>query len=535
MQLPIRRWLRALEASPVLLVGFLTTICLPAVLLLAWSVANRWESDRIDATIERQLIYLERAQKDAQHDFETVFGRVRPMLQWLSEEVVVTQALASGLATPGINGLLQRLADGFGLDLVYVLDTTGLCIASSNAETDVSLIGSVFADRMYFRDAIKGDVGRQFAIGRITRVPGFFFAMPVRRLGRVIGVVAVKIDQESMAEQIRINNGLVTDDMGVVMLADNPDYLMKVLPSAPALTADPATLEKRYGRAHFQKLSLEPYTYRHHSGLYLLDGDPVLLQSRVRATSGLTVHLFAPLFMLQEVAEQRRMLFMGITFGGTIAMWGIFASFVFYMRARSYRVHIEEVNVQLEELNSELQKQASHDYLTGCLNRRSFSGLLSTEIVRAQRYGTPLSLAIIDIDHFKRINDVHGHVTGDMVLQHLVTTLSHIMRKIDSLARLGGEEFALLMPNTPEAEAHVVVDRMRQHIAQDSVPDTEPKVSFTFSAGVAEYEDGMDHSAFLSKADNALYEAKGAGRNRTIMAGGNRSDALPPDDVANTG
>ncbi len=167
-----------------------------------------------------------------------------------------------------------------------------------------------------------------------------------------------------------------------------------------------------------------------------------------------------------------------------------------------------------------LRQQARTDPLTAVYNRRHFIELAERELQRAVRFSHPVSVMMIDIDHFKQINDTHGHAAGDRVLQRLAGCCRDALREIDVFGRLGGEEFSVLLPETTRDGAVVVAERLREAVAalQVSAP-AAPPLSFTISIGVAEWsrEDPAVETV-LARADAALYEAKGAGRNRTKAA-----------------
>ncbi len=167
-------------------------------------------------------------------------------------------------------------------------------------------------------------------------------------------------------------------------------------------------------------------------------------------------------------------------------------------------------------LEEELLRQAHVDYLTGVYNRRHFMERAEHELSRAHRYGKPLSMLMLDIDHFKQINDRYGHKVGDTVIK-AVADLSHAtFRDVDILGRLGGEEFAVLLPETNPAAALDAAERLRETIANARIPLTEGlPVTFSVSIGVSSMgsaEDNID--VLLNRADKALYEAKDGGRNR---------------------
>jgi two-component system cell cycle response regulator len=162
-----------------------------------------------------------------------------------------------------------------------------------------------------------------------------------------------------------------------------------------------------------------------------------------------------------------------------------------------------------------LEFLASTDALTGCLNRRALLEALERELDRARRYNLVLTLLMVDLDHFKKINDTMGHVVGDTVLRQLGDLLHREVRSVDTVARYGGEEFVLLLPETAVHGAMIFADRMRQRIANYGFGDQDPPVRITVSVGVACYPDRAVDSpeSFIALADAALYRAKADGRN----------------------
>ena len=164
----------------------------------------------------------------------------------------------------------------------------------------------------------------------------------------------------------------------------------------------------------------------------------------------------------------------------------------------------------------ELARRATTDALTGLLNQGEFHRRLNEECTRATRYRRPLSLVLIDLDHFKAINDSGGHLVGDRTLRAVAAALSPLVRPQDLLGRVGGEEFGLVLPETPPADACAAADRLRGAVAaleRDGLP------RLTLSAGVADLLPGRGADALYAAADRALYEAKRSGRNRVCCAG----------------
>jgi diguanylate cyclase (GGDEF)-like protein len=165
----------------------------------------------------------------------------------------------------------------------------------------------------------------------------------------------------------------------------------------------------------------------------------------------------------------------------------------------------------------ELERLATTDGMTGIYNRRHFLNLADREWTRARRYGRPISFLMIDIDYFKSINDNFGHQVGDEMIVHLANLARDCKRECDVLARIGGEEFALLLPETDLPQAQVVAERLRSEVAAKSLVVASHSIPATVSIGVATLVAAMsDISDLMKAADQALYDAKHSGRNRVI-------------------
>ncbi|MEI7813909.1 MAG: diguanylate cyclase [Coriobacteriia bacterium] len=169
-------------------------------------------------------------------------------------------------------------------------------------------------------------------------------------------------------------------------------------------------------------------------------------------------------------------------------------------------------------LQEELQRRATTDDLTEVSNRRQFTELAQREISRAGRHHGPVAVALLDIDHFKRINDTFGHSAGDQALIAFVSACKTIIREIDVLARIGGDEFALLLPETTVEQARATAERIRLAVGGLPIESAGIHVSMTVSVGVAGLSAGGETlDELMSCADQALYQAKEAGRNRTVV------------------
>lgn len=169
--------------------------------------------------------------------------------------------------------------------------------------------------------------------------------------------------------------------------------------------------------------------------------------------------------------------------------------------------------VTVNRFQRRLERQASRDGLTGCLNRQAFELLFEQAVARASRRQQRLSALLLDVDHFKQINDRHGHLTGDEVLRCLAQTIRLLVRDSDSLARWGGEEFILLLEDCGPAEAAALAERLREAVA---IGQTAPAI--TVSLGVAAYQPGETLASLFARLDGALYLAKKQGRNRCELS-----------------
>ena len=177
-----------------------------------------------------------------------------------------------------------------------------------------------------------------------------------------------------------------------------------------------------------------------------------------------------------------------------------------------------ELQAKLIETRDALAHEATHDPLTGALNRRAFGDVLSRSISMERRHHAGLALGILDIDEFKKVNDVHGHHVGDAVLCGLVRIVTGSLRGHDVLSRHGGDEFVVLATHVGEADARLLYERLRAAVADNPIPSEAGDLSITVSVGVSLWSEGETEDQLLEAADAALYRAKGAGRNRVSLA-----------------
>lgn len=174
----------------------------------------------------------------------------------------------------------------------------------------------------------------------------------------------------------------------------------------------------------------------------------------------------------------------------------------------------KDLRIALEQV----QKMATHDVLTGLYNRRFMQERLEDAVKRFDRYGERFTIVLIDLDHFKRVNDQYGHKVGDQALMAFANASGIVLRETDTIARWGGEEFIFLLPNTDARKALVAMERLRQTLSTCTVSEAVPQLRVKFSAGIAVHDTitGLNHT--LERADKALYQAKSEGRDRDVAA-----------------
>ncbi|HEY5269330.1 MAG TPA: diguanylate cyclase [Anaerolineales bacterium] len=197
---------------------------------------------------------------------------------------------------------------------------------------------------------------------------------------------------------------------------------------------------------------------------------------------------------------------------------GMVSARIFALQGRPHIISVTRDITERKRLQEELEKLATTDDLTGISNRRHFLELAHSEIIRAIRLNHPLAIALIDIDYLKQINDTYGHAAGDQVLLTFAKTCQERIREMDVFARLGGDEFALLLPETSCEQVYVAVERLRLALATLPLSLAGKTISITISSGIASLgskEESLD--TFLARADQALYRAKEAGRNRVTV------------------
>lgn len=183
-------------------------------------------------------------------------------------------------------------------------------------------------------------------------------------------------------------------------------------------------------------------------------------------------------------------------------------------QAESAETRVRKLEAELEQVS----EQVSQDQLTGALNRRGLEDAMQREMARAERSGRPLSVAVLDLDNFKRLNDTYGHQAGDEALIHLINVVRKTLRPTDIVARYGGEEFIILFSETQLEQAVATTKRLQRELTKRYFLHNNERLLITFSAGVAQLKPGDTQEIVFARADKAMYQAKLQGRNRVVVA-----------------
>ena len=536
---------------------FLVAI-VPLVIVQVWlSVTMRHDA------LEHGRSLLHRAVSDAAADQDAAAGQLR---QVLSEAAAQPVLMAMNVAAA--DAVLQRLVDETpAIGNAFVCDLAGNVVASAKKP-----FAGVRSDhRRYFIEALRqgGFVAGDFVIARVSGGPSIHFAQPIKNLsGQVVGVLGVAVPlawYQQLFETLDVPTG------AFLAFFDIPGGLLARFPQAQSIrpgdrfealfqgqfswrqasgsftAPSPDGIETLYAYKilHLAKGAADPY------GVMFV-GIPMPLaleepRNRMLATAAVSVGSVVLAVLLAAVLcraaivnrltvlagfaaslDQDQVCLLPPRFGrDEIAQLGrrmVEMSQSLHEKNEHLATAMSSLGLerdalaraveQLRQAKEELTRRADYDGLTGLRNRHCFFERLRDEMARLRRYGTTFSLAILDIDDFKLINDSCGHSAGDAVLHALGQTLREALRDVDEAYRVGGEEFALVLPATTSDQGLLVAERVRLAVAGLAVLVGHESLGCTVSLGLAEADAGLDAEKDLfAAADRALYAAKAAGKN----------------------
>lgn len=293
----------------------------------------------------------------------------------------------------------------------------------------------------------------------------------------------------------------------------------------------------RQWRLHWTPVQRAGFIYATHAsamvaGAALLPNGLLIGLAAITATLFLVslVALRLSTFVLIVLPSSLLLILLGM---GSMSPYGLINTIVLYLFAAAIAAAIMLVVVTFRRQaylsEKRLLHSARHDSLSGAANRGYLNEAGAREVALARRHQRPLALAMIDIDHFKRVNDIYGHAAGDNVIRELARTCRSNLREADLFGRFGGEEFVCVMPETSADQAFACAERIRHSVEGLRIETGRGQLQFTISTGIAVLGPGRDQwETLLQEADEAMYQAKGSGRNRTHIGGGQpHSQAAP--------
>jgi two-component system, NtrC family, C4-dicarboxylate transport sensor histidine kinase DctB len=507
-----------------------------AILFLSYLLSMRWGLDALEAQAERRATSVTAA----------LFAPIQ-RYSYLPAVVAAHSLTLSALHEPdnlrrtrAASVFLFELNRAAGTEVVYLIDRKGNTIASSNWQEQNSFVGHNFSFRPYFQDAMRGEDGHFYALGVVSRSPGYYISHPVMAGHEILGVVAIKISLTDLDREWRVGRDYevtVADELGINFLSSRADWKYRPLKSLGPEQMKRLKNTRQYDAILQQPLHLEEQSIpgsrvrviKVNGGDdagRLDDSAGYVLRQKKLPQSPWTVSIFMRVAPLHYRA---------IRHTAVVAMLLAFLTIAgLYWREQRRRVadreqsrreieaaHTElaERHRQLETLSEDLYRNAITDPSLPCYNRRFFLEHVGKLAVGMTRHQTPMSIVILDVDHFKGINDSYGHPTGDMVLHRLVEICGGAMRGEDIFARFGGEEFILALVHTTAEEATVAAERLRIAVADETFRHEGREFAITISCGLAQYdvrEPGIESA--IRRADKALYVAKQTGRNRVVAA-----------------
>lgn len=349
------------------------------------------------------------------------------------------------------------------------------------------------ADRLFISKPVLGRVSKQWTIQ---------FTRPIHKDGQFAGVLVLSVPTSFFADYYQQIN--VGKD-GTIALVGTDRSLRAI--------ASGTSIPGRYG--HFKVPEDRPYfdpkapVYGFYEGVSSINGEYRLGAYRRLADDGVVVVvLLSPKDFMAAFDERRELL---IASAGIISLLLAAVALLIFVLSNRYFQSTEK----LRQAHDQLAQLANTDVLTGVSSRRSFLAGLEAELARARRHDESLSLLMLDIDHFKRVNDVHGHPIGDAVLKQFTATCASMLRAHDLFGRLGGEEFAIALPHTDLDGARSVAEKIRMAIEQAPLTTAAGNIEITVSIGVAQTHAGQHEiDQLIAWADKALYDAKHGGRNQ---------------------
>jgi diguanylate cyclase (GGDEF)-like protein len=448
-------------------------------------------------------IYKNNVQEEARGDIDLASSRlagetssVQTTAQTLAGSPLIVALLIGGDTRDSerAKAALDLGVKASGAEVGLILDKTGTVLATSTPEKGLPLGPDLVSSVVQI--SAEGKARYQFVFDPASQRPLYFASYPIRRDdGLVIGAIVLKKSLTAFEADLKSFHHpyYFVDADGTVMLTNQPQMLGQ---SLWPLSAN----KKSIGKPPLKREIVD-------ATWTTVDGERQFVRRRNAGNSDWS------LVILMANAEVFASRVVGIIITLLVTIMTLI-----YLFGRERRVHDSiqtDKRLGLQNLAREMESRAVTDPLTGLFNRLKFDQGLAKEILRSERYHTVFSLILFDIDHFKYVNDVHGHQIGDSVLVQISRIVTDQMRATDLLARWGGEEFVILATGSNQHMAEQAADKLRIAIGQSVFPDVG---AVTCSFGIAEYSEGETAETLIARSDGALYRAKKKGRNRVETA-----------------
>lgn len=511
----------------------ITLISIGLWCLVAWFLTSALSENREFRLIERESQVAESSAATISANIGLDLAHLRSVPAMLSKDPAVVSALQRWgpdaqtsplpesqrrelwLAEPALKDMARRFGEilpDVGVNQIWVMNAAGDCIVSAGFSPEATATGVNYADRDYFRAGLRGQNGQQFAVGRTSNTPGMYYSSPVSADGRFLGIVTIKIEMDNLAQLIEDPNIFVSDENGVIILAGDKHLIMRSVPGNKIADVTREDLQNRYKQTVFEPIRLDPAFPVGQSQVVWWNGElmPYVLAIAGRQNDIVSVYVLRSLAVMKTLRRDRLWWFVSLAMTGA-SLLVMLAGATIYLRGNiEHGRAMAKANADLAELNAILERQANTDSLTGCANRRQFMSVLEAERRRASRYASSFSVVLLDLDHFKAINDHHGHAAGDKALCHFVDVTGSVLRSTDVLGRLGGDEFAILMPQTNDSAAAKLAERVRAAANATPIPVEGGEIRLALSAGVAQWrpESNETSGELLGRADANLYAEK---------------------------
>jgi diguanylate cyclase (GGDEF)-like protein len=478
-----------------------TLVTMGAILLSGWMLTEYLGG-----------VYRQNVQKESGADIDLLAGRlaadtgtIEAMVKSLAGSPSVLPLLTGGRPQDIEGGqlVLDLDIEASGAKRGYILNSSGKVVASSNRRDAIPEALS-YRSASYFLKSMTGAPDYQFAFDPGVGEHDYYASYPIRASDRnIVGVAVLIKSLDSFELDLRKFDRpyFLIDPDGVVAMTNRPEAMGRTL--WPPTEAKRTALASRIGTPGSPMLEsgIVDATWTN------VDGGRNYVRRRFANHSDWSLVILTP---TREIFATRLL--------GIVITLMVTVMALIYLLGKERWFHdgiVLDSQLKLQELAQDLRVKATTDPLTGLYNRLKLGPMLIDEMQRVDRYDTPLSLVLFDVDHFKKINDTHGHGIGDQVLVHLSRFALKLTRSNDLLARWGGEEFLILLPGADGSMAFHAAEKLRDAIGKTAFDEVG---SVTCSFGVAQYTPGETTDEFIARADAALYRAKTGGRNQVKLA-----------------